>query len=144
MSTRWATKFSVIAYSSIALISHLLYWLLINIIAWLQMTLAWGNLKKKESTPKVMWINFSDFVGLNNNIIIGSNCCGRSGWIFSLAPVVKLDLDYACNQLVTFGEFFKYPLWKVFGLFLQGLKGRRLENSTAWAAPWALFIFPIY
>lgn len=91
-----------------------------------------------------MWMNFSDFVGLNNNIIIGSNCCGRSGWIFSLAPVVKLDLDYACNQLVTFGEFFKYPLWKVFGLFLQGLKGRRLENSTAWAAPWALFIFPIY
>ena len=44
----------------------------------------------------------------------------RSGWIFSLAPVVKPDFDYACTQLVKFGEFFKYP--GVLGLFVQGLK----------------------
>lgn len=89
---------------------------------------------KRKNTPKVTWMTFSDFVGLND-IIIGSNCCGRSGWIFSLAPVVKSVLDYACNQLVKFGEFFKYPWGKVFGLFVQGLKGRRSENSPAVSCP---------
>ena len=57
-------------------------------------------------------MTFSDFIGLNNNMIIGSNCCGWSGWIFVLVPVVKPDLDYACTQLVKFKEFFVKELLK--------------------------------
>lgn len=137
-------KFSVIAYSSIALISHLLYALITDQYHRVDANdVCLMEFKNKENTPKVTWMTFSDFVDLKD-IIIGSNCCGRSGWIFSLAPVVKPVLDYTCNQLVKFGEFFKYPWWQVFGLFVQGLKGRRSENSPAWAAPWALFLFPIY
>ena len=60
----------------------------------------------------VTWMTFSDFIGLNNNMIIGSNCCSWSGWIFVLAPVVKPDLDYACTQLVKFKEFFVKELLK--------------------------------
>ena len=67
-------------------------------------------------------MTFSDFNDLNNNIIIGSNCCGQSGWIFSLAPVVKPDLDYACIQLAKFREFFKYPLSRHFNSFLIRLR----------------------
>ena len=55
-------------------------------------------------------MTFSDFNGLNNNIVIGSNRRSQSGWIFSLVPVVKPDIDYACTQLAKFREFFKYPL----------------------------------
>ena len=63
-------------------------------------------------------MTFSDFIGLNNNIIIGSNCCGWngncSGWIFFLVPDVKPDLvvDYSCTQLVKFEEFFVKELLK--------------------------------
>ena len=70
------------------------------------------EIRKKEYTFNVTWMTFSDFIGLNNNIIIGSNCCGWSGWIFVLAPVVKPDLDYACTQLVKFKEFFLKELIK--------------------------------
>ena len=76
----------------------------------------------------------------------GTNCCGRSHWIFSLAPVVKPDLDSACTQLDKFGEFFKYPLWGVLGLFVQGLKDHSLEigefRSPAWACPLSSFPLP--
>ena len=70
--------------------------------------------RKKEYTLNVTWMTFTDFISSNNNIIIASNRCSRSGWIFFLAPVVKPDLvvDYACTQLVKFKEFFLKELIK--------------------------------
>ena len=74
--------------------------------------------RKKEYTLNVTWMTFSDFISSNNNIIIASNHCSRSGWIFFLAPVVKPDLvvDYACTQLVKFEEFFVKVLSKDKGI----------------------------
>ena len=73
--------------------------------------------RKKEYTLNVTWMTFSDFIS-SNNIIIASNRCSRSGWIFFLAPVVKPDLvvDYACTQLVKFEEFFVKVLSKDKGI----------------------------
>ena len=102
--------------------------------------------RKKEYTLNVTWMTFSDFISSNNNIIIASNRCSRSGWIFFLAPVVKPDLivDYACTQLVKFEEFFVYyqkkkelpsvqrPKNRNLSIFLMPLTWIPLVDLAAW------------
>ena len=49
------------------------------------MTFPWKKKKKGKYFERSNNDFFSDFIGLNNNIIIGTNCCGRSGWILILS-----------------------------------------------------------
>ena len=118
LGNRWVIDRPQNLQSLIELISHWLHWLLINIIAWLQMTFPWGN-KKKENTLNVTLMTFWDFIGLNNNIIIGSNCWGRAGWIFSLAPLLNQTLTTLVISWLSLENSSKYPLIRIrFSIFI--------------------------
>ena len=115
-----------------SLITHRLNWLVVDCTDYSSISsrgCKWHfheAIRKKENTLNVTLMTFSDFIGLNNNIIIGSNCWGRSGWIFSLAPLLNQTLTtlvISWLSLENSSNRFKIPLdtHKVQHLYSNGV-----------------------
>ena len=109
-----------------SLITHRLNWLVVDCTDYSSISsrgCKWHfheAIRKKENTLNVTLMTFSDFIGLNNNIISsGSNCWGRSGWIFSLAPLLNQTLTTLVISWLSLENSSKYPLIRIrFSIFI--------------------------
>ena len=117
LGNRWVIDRPQNLQSLIELISHWLHYSSIS-----SRGCKWHfheGIRKKENTLNVTLMTFSDFIGLNNNIIIGSNCWGRSGWIFSLAPLLNQTLTTLVISWLSLENSSKYPLIRIrFSIFI--------------------------